>query len=206
MSLEPWRTRLRARWRAVARLEPVAWLVLAGFLGYRIAPQVAAAFGVGSTTAPAPGFAVRTLAGDSLSSESLRGKVVLVNFWATWCPPCRLEMPGFQAVYDRRKADGFVVLGISTDVTGPAAVSGFLAERDITYPVAMASGDITRRFGDSRMLPTSYLIDRQGRIRHEVRGIFASVALEQAVERLLAESGSDSTAAVTTAAIGARDE
>ena len=87
MSLDHWRTRLRAHRRTVARLEPIAWLVLAGFIGWRIWPQAAAAFGVGSTTAPAPGFAVRTLGGDSLSSESLRGTVVLVNFWATWCPP-----------------------------------------------------------------------------------------------------------------------
>ena len=206
MSLALWRTRLRARWRAVARLEPIAWLVLAAFLGWRIWPQVAAAFGVDSTTAPAPGFAVRTLAGDSLSSESLRGKVVLVNFWATWCPPCRVEMPGFQAVYDQRKADGFVVLGISTDVTGPGTVSQFLAEREITYPVAMATGGITRRFGDSRVLPTSFLIDRQGRIRHEVRGIFASVALGQAVDRLLAEPAADSTAGIPTTATRPRDE
>ena len=206
MSLTHWRTRLRARWRALARLEPIGWLVLAGFLGWRMWPQVAAAFGVDATTAPAPSFAVQTLAGDSLSSASLRGKVVLVNVWATWCPPCRVEMPGFQAVYDRKKADGFVILGISTDVTGPEAVARFLAEREITYPVAMATGGITRRFGDSRALPTSYLIDRQGRIRHEVRGIFGSVALEQAVDRLLAESAVDSMAVTATPPMGGRDE
>ena len=111
---------------------------------------------------------------------------MLVNFWATWCPPCRLEMPGFQTVYDRKKADGFVVLGISTDTGGPDAVKRFLAERGITYPVAMASGGVVRRMGGADLLPTSFLIDRQGRIRHEVRGIFTSVALERAVDRLLA--------------------
>ena len=187
MTHQHWRTRLRARGHSLARFEAIAWIALTGFLGYRIWPQVAAAFGVGSASAPAPTFAVATLAGDSLSSDALRGKVVLLNFWATWCPPCRVEMPGFQAVYDRKRDDGFVVLGISTDATGKESVARFLAERDITYPVAMATRAIVRDFGGSSVLPTSFLIDREGRIRHEVRGIFASVALEQAVNRLLAE-------------------
>jgi thiol-disulfide isomerase/thioredoxin len=203
MTHQHWRTRLRARWRALVRFEAIAWIALAGFLGYRIWPQVAAAFGIDSTSAPAPGFAVRTLAGDSLSSGALRGKVVLLNFWATWCPPCRVEMPGFQRVYDRKKGDGFVVLGISTDAMGRESVARFLVERNITYPVAMATGPIVREFGDSRVLPTSFLIDREGRVRHEVRGIFAAVALEQAVDRLLAETPTDSAAATPK---GAGDE
>lgn len=112
---------------------------------------------------------------------------MLVNFWATWCPPCRVEMPGFQAVYDEFRDSGFVVLGISTDAGGRAPVEGFLRERRITYPVAMASGNVVSAFGGADLLPTSYLIDRQGRIRNEVRGIFASIALRQAVKRLLSE-------------------
>jgi peroxiredoxin len=113
--------------------------------------------------------------------------VVLVNFWATWCAPCRVEMPGFQDVYDRRRAEGFTVVGVSTDAVGPARVGRFLREHDISYPVAMASGGIVRDFGGVRALPTSFLLDRQGRIRHEVRGYFAEATLDQAVRRLLAE-------------------
>lgn len=169
------------------RFEALAWIALAAFLAYRIWPQVAAAFGVASASTAAPDFQVTTLAGQALSSEQLRGKVVLVNFWATWCPPCRVEMPGFQAVYDRRKDQGFVVLGISTDAGGREPVERFLAERDITYPVAMATGSVVRDFGGANVLPTSFLIDRDGRVRYEVRGIFTSVALGQAVDRLLAE-------------------
>lgn len=99
-------------------------------------------------------------------------------------------MPGFQAVYEEFRDSGFVVLGISTNVGGRAPVAEFLRERRITYPVAMASGDVGRAFGGVNFLPTSYLIDRQGRIRNEVRGIFASVALRQAVARLLSEPAS----------------
>lgn len=187
MSIRDWRVYPRRIARALMRLESFAWLALALFLGYRIWPQVAAAFGVVGSNVAAPEFQVTTLDGRTLSSRELRGKVVLVNFWATWCPPCRFEMPGFQSVYDRRKAEGFVVLGISTDAAGRAPVERFLEERRITYPVAMATGGVVQRFGGASALPTSFLIDRDGRIRHEVRGVFASVALDQAVGRLLAE-------------------
>jgi peroxiredoxin len=117
----------------------------------------------------------------------LRGHVVLVNFWATWCLPCRVEMPGFQAVYDRKKDEGFVVLGISTDAGGRDGVVRFLKDHGITYPVALASGDVAQRFGGVNLLPSSFLMDRKGRIRSEVRGIFSSIALDRAVDRLLAE-------------------
>ncbi len=164
------------------------WMAMALFVGSRIWPQVAAAFGVTSANAAAPTLQLTTLDGQSISSDSLRGKVVLLNFWATWCPPCRIEMPGFEAVYERKRSQGFVVLGISTDAGGSDGVRAFLAAHHITYPVAMASASVVRDFGGATVLPTSFLIDRQGRIRNEVRGAFASFALEPAVDHLLAES------------------
>lgn len=176
---------LRARPRA--RIEALLWLALAAFLGYRIWPQVAAAFGIASAGTAAPDFQLTTLDGTVVSRDALRGRVVLVNFWATWCPPCRVEMPGFQDVYDRKRPEGFTILGVSTDAAGSQHVARYLWEHEITYPVAMASGGIVRAFGGARALPTSYLLDRQGRIRHTVTGIFTEVALEQAVNRLLAE-------------------
>jgi peroxiredoxin len=166
----------------------VVWIGLLAFLGFRLWPQVAAGLGVASSASrQAPDYQFTTLSGDTASLAGLRGKVVLVNFWATWCPPCRVEMPGFQRVYEDHRDEGFVVLGLSTDMRGEDQVREFLAERGITYPNAMARGSIGRDFGGSNMLPTSYLIDRQGRIRNEVRGIFTSVALDQAVSRLLDE-------------------
>lgn len=166
----------------------VVWIGVLAFLGFRLWPQVAAGLGVASSASrQAPDYQFTTLGGDTASLAGLRGKVVLVNFWATWCPPCRVEMPGFQRVYEDRKDEGFVVLGLSTDMHGEDKVREFLAGRGITYPNAMARGSVGRDFGGSNMLPTSYLIDRQGRIRNEVRGIFTSVALDQAVSRLLDE-------------------
>lgn len=189
MSNQSWRARLRA----LARFEAIFWIALAAFIGYRIWPQVAAAFGVAATAKAAPAFELTTLTGDTVSDHRLRGKVVLVNFWATWCPPCRVEMPGFQAVYDAKKDAGFVVLGVSTDAMGPEPVERFLEERAITYPVAMATTAVIQSFGGANVLPTSFLLDREGRIRYEVRGIFASVTLARAVDRLLAEPAGGAT-------------
>ncbi len=167
----------------------VAWLLGLGFLGFRLWPELAAAAGLpaGSAPAPAPALRLATLAGDSIRPEDLRGKVVLVNFWATWCPPCRVEMPGFESVWRSRAGRGFTIVGIADDAAPSAAIRSFLRDRGIGYPVAMADGDVVRAFGSPNVLPTSFLVDRAGRIRYTVRGIFAQPALALAVDRLLAE-------------------
>lgn len=174
----------RFSWRT---LETLAWLLVFGFLAWRLSPQVAAALGMGAPGDRAPSFAVRTLDGTVLSSDELRGRVVLVNFWATWCPPCRWEMPAFERVYRDKREHGFVLLGLSRDRGGEAEVREFLAERGITYPVAFAPDDLVRAFGGVQALPTSILIDREGRIRQRVSGVFAEPTLRMAVDRLLDE-------------------
>ena len=192
-----------SRLRRLLTPERIGWALLVGFLAWRLSPQAGAAFGVTSLNQAAPDFRVTTLAGAPVTPDSLRGKVVLLNFWATWCPPCRVEMPGFQDVYDEHRDDGFVVLGVSTDRAGRDPVREFLQENGITYPVAMANGEIVNAYGGARVLPTSFLIDREGRIRHEVRGYFTEVALRQAVRRLLDEdAGGDADAGSDVAVAG----
>ncbi len=135
----------------------------------------------------APGLKVKTLDGDHISLSDLRGKVVLVNFWATWCPPCRAEMPSFEQVWRERQKDGFVVLGLSADEDGSGPVSAFLQDRGVTYPVAMATASAKRAFGGATALPASFLIDKQGVVRRTVTGVFDERLLRQDVNRLLAE-------------------
>ncbi len=179
--------------------EALLWVALGIFVGHRLWPQVAAAAGVPSSDlAAAPAFQLTTLDGHVVTSDQLRGKVVLLNFWASWCPPCRFEMPGFESVYERNRDKDFVVIGVSMDAGSAAGVKKFLAENHISYPVAMATGDIVESYGGVNLLPTSFLIDQQGRVRNQVQGIFAAVALEQAVNRLLG----DSTAAAPTLTTG----
>ena len=157
------------------------------FAGSRLGPQIAAAVGVERDLGTVPAFTVETLEGVRIDSEELRGQVVLVNFWATWCGPCRFEMPGFQKVYEDLRDEGFVILGLSTDRESPAIVAEFVEERGVTYPIAMSSGALESRFGGLRGLPMSFLVDRSGQIRHKVFGYFTGPTLRLAVRRLLDE-------------------
>jgi peroxiredoxin len=173
----------------VRGVEALLWLAVAGLFVVRVAPQVRAAMGWGSASTGAPAVTFEMLDGRTVPLHDLKGQVVLVNFWATWCPPCRAEMPGFQKVYDARHADGFTVVGVSMDEGPRPQVASFLRDHTISYPVAVATPEVVAAFGGIDSFPTSFLIDREGRVRYTVRGIFAGPALRAAVDRLLAEHG-----------------
>lgn len=173
-----WRTALR--WG-----ERILWTGVAIFALVRLGPQIGALTGIGPALGSAPEFSVQTLDGAVVSPETLRDRVVVVNFWATWCPPCRLEIPALQKLHEELADEGLVVLGLSTDAGGTAVVQDFLEERDVSYPVAMATPAIRRAFGGVSALPTTFILDRDGVIRHRVLGFFAPPALKVAVNRLL---------------------
>ena len=165
--------------------EILFWIGLLGVVGYRFGPQMGAALGMwGEDTEVVSDAGFQTLDGQFITLETLKGKVVLVNAWATWCPPCVMEMPGFQRVYEEYKDQGFTVLGISRDQGSPDLVRAFLRQNKITYPVAMAWQPSLDAFEVSS-LPTSFLLGRDGRIKHRVEGIFAEPALKMAVRILL---------------------
>ena len=192
----PWRPmRFTTVWNRVKRpLEIILWMGVLGFVVYRFGPQVGAALGMGGedTKVGGRGETIRTLDGATLSLEELDGKVVLVNVWATWCPPCVIEMPGFQKVYEAYRDQGFVILGLSRD-QDPAQVLTFLQRKGITYPVAMSRdvdlGEISR----VGTLPSSFLMGRDGRIKHRVEGLFAEPTLRMAVKKLLEDDGTPSS-------------
>ena len=114
---------------------------------------------------PAPALRLVDLEGKAVDWKRFEGKVVLVDFWATWCVPCRLSMPEMQKVHDRYRARGFSVIGISVDQQGPANVERFVATRKLTYPIAIddLKDPVALRFG-VRALPTAFLVDGKGRI------------------------------------------
>ncbi len=180
----------RPWWRT---LELVLWLGVAALFVWRFAPQAGAALGWPSRGVAAPAVTLRLLDGGTLDLAALEGNVVLLNFWATWCPPCRAEMPAFQELYDERRAAGFTVVGVAMDDGPRERVDTFLGERAISYPVGFATPAALAAFGGVASLPTSVLIDRRGRIRYTVRGYFAETTLRAAVNRLLAEGGGEGT-------------
>ena len=176
-------TTKQRRW--FSRLEISLWVLVAGALLYHFTP--AAPLKPVTEGEVAPPFSVHAFSGQKVDLDDLRGKVVLVNFWATWCPPCRLEMPGFESVFEDYRNRGFTVVGLSADLTGEAGVREFVRERGITYPVAMASEEVRRRYGGVDMLPQSFLLDRRGRVRKMVSGVFSESVLRRSVEELLTE-------------------
>ncbi|MGD8322577.1 MAG: TlpA disulfide reductase family protein [Gemmatimonadota bacterium] len=157
------------------------------FVAIRLGPQLGALVGVSTDPTAAPSYTLVTLDGDTIQSADLAGKVVVVNFWATWCIPCRLEMPSLEKLHEKHQGDDLVVLGFNVDVGGEGTVRDFLRERHISYQVGRASQRARRAFGGIPGIPTTFIVDRKGVIRHRVVGYFAPPALNVAVDRLLGE-------------------
>lgn len=189
--MTPWKERLRRAWsHPVARwTERAFWVVLALFVLHRLGPQISALTGIGPTLGTAPAFEVTTLDGTDIDSETLRGKVVVVNFWATWCVPCRVEMPAFQKLHERYSDDQVLVLGLATDAQGARVVEPWLRERGISFPVALATPALERKFGGISAIPTTFIIGPDGVIRNRVFGLFAPPAMNAAVKRLVEAGG-----------------
>ena len=131
---------------------------------------------------PAPD--VPTVPGQRLAD--LRGQVVLVNFWATWCPYCRHEMPAMQDFYAAHRDKGFTIVAYSVD-DSQATVAAFMRENGYTFAAPLAEAGVSAAFGDVDRLPTSFVIDRTGRIRHKISGQVHAGRLEDLILPLLAE-------------------
>jgi cytochrome c biogenesis protein CcmG/thiol:disulfide interchange protein DsbE len=112
----------------------------------------------------APNFTLKDANGAAVNLADYQGKVVLVNFWATWCGPCEVEIPWFVEFEQKYKARDFAVLGISMDDDGWKSVRPYIASHKINYRVVIGSEMVSQQFGDIDSLPTSFILDRQGRI------------------------------------------
>jgi thiol-disulfide isomerase/thioredoxin len=132
---------------------------------------------------PAPAFTLRDLDGREVSPASLRGKVVIVNFWATWCGPCRAEIPDLVALQTKYR-DTLQVIGISEDEAGVEVVKRFAAEHKINYPVAMITPEVEKLFPGISALPTSFIIDRDSRIVQKHVGMLTARTTEYEARHL----------------------
>jgi thiol-disulfide isomerase/thioredoxin len=133
-----------------------------------------------------PDFIVEDLKGHRISSADLRGKVVLVDFWATWCQPCKKEMPGYQKLLDRYGSRGFAVVGFKFDtMMDTEDPIKFAKKIGVYYPLAVATNDLKQKFGGMEGLPTTMIYDRQGILRKKEIGFEYTDAFEAAIRPLL---------------------
>lgn len=135
----------------------------------------------------APNFRLRDLNGHSVSLSDLRGKVVLLNFWATWCGPCRVEMPAMEELYRTFSRNDFEILAVSTDAQGASVTRPFQQENHLTFPILH---DADYRVGltyGARSLPMTFMVDRQGIVRHQIFGArdWAAAEAHQLVQMLM---------------------
>jgi peroxiredoxin len=138
---------------------------------------------------PAPEFALRDLAGHPVSLADYRGKAVLINFWATWCTPCQVEMPWFVALQQKYASQGFTVLGIDKDYTEDLPkVPGFARKMNLNYPVLYGNAKTYAEYGCCDYLPMSYYVDRAGTVRIATVGLGERDTVETYIRRLLQSS------------------
>lgn len=135
----------------------------------------------------APNFTLPSLGGDDFILSSLKGKVIILDFWATWCSPCRKEIPGFIELYREYKDEGLEIVGVCLE--SEAAVKPFAEETGINYALVFANQEIVQRYGGIRYVPTTFIIDRQGNIIKKHIGYTSRETFEEEIKELLSRKG-----------------
>ena len=134
---------------------------------------------------PAPAWKLKDLDGREVSSDQFKGKVVVVDFWATWCGPCIEEIPGYIALQKKYGPEGLVIVGVSMDRRGPAHVKQFAQARGMNYTLVMGDEAVVEAFGNFQAIPTTFLISREGRILHQKTGAAPVEEYEKRVQAAL---------------------
>jgi peroxiredoxin len=134
---------------------------------------------------PAPNFKLKTADGKTVELKKLAGKAVVLNFWATWCGPCRQEIPGMVRVYEKYKSKGLEIVGISVDQRGWDVLKQFLAKNTITYPIVLGGQEEAEAYGGIEAIPTTFFVDRKGNIVSKAVGAMEEEDFEKAVKGIL---------------------
>jgi thiol-disulfide isomerase/thioredoxin len=179
-----------------------AWIAVAVLLGgtwiwiSRVPESQVGVPGEGLETAPrkgflAPDFTLVTLDGTTVQLSDLRGRPVLINFWASWCGPCRAEMPHIEAAYEAHSDEGLIVLGID-QLESPPLVADFVEEFNLTFPIPLDRDGLVSEAYRARALPTSFFVDANGIIRETFTGPMTAGLIESKLELILSISAQGS--------------
>jgi peroxiredoxin len=137
----------------------------------------------GEVAGMAPAFTLTDLAGKSVSLADFRGKVVVLDFWATWCPPCKREIPDFIDLQKEYGSQGVQIVGIALDE--PDKVKAFAAQNGMNYPVLIGSNEVAMKYGGIEGIPTTFIIDKSGKIVNKFEGFRPRQIFETEVKKLL---------------------
>ena len=165
----------------------VVMVISAAHMHHRRAAGAVQGNGVGTV---APDFTLTTLDGKQVKLSDYRGKAVLLNFWATWCGPCKVEIPWFMDLEKQYSSQGLVVLGVAMDDDGKNSVSKFAKEMKIDYTVVLGNDDVADQYGGVAGLPTTFYVDRNGKIVKKVEGLAGESDIEDGIKQALATGNS----------------
>ncbi len=139
---------------------------------------------------PAPDFALASLDGKTtLKLSDFHGKAILLNFWATWCEPCKIEMPWFVELQKQYGPQGLQVLGVAMDDTDPKDISEFVHKMGVNYPIAMGKEAVGDQYGGIPYLPSTFYIDRDGKVVDRVYGLVSRSEIEDDIKKALSSTG-----------------
>jgi peroxiredoxin len=138
-------------------------------------------------TNAAPDFTLKDINGKSVSLSDFKGKVVVLNFWATWCTPCIHEIPDFNALQAKYGSSGVQFIGVAVDDEGISKVKPWVQKNNVGYPILLSDDDIFKKYGDMSAIPTTFIIDRSGNIRERYVGARQRQVLEDKLVPLVAE-------------------
>jgi thiol-disulfide isomerase/thioredoxin len=134
-----------------------------------------------------PPWTLKDLSGKTVSLSDFKGKVVVLDIWATWCPPCRAEIPHFIELQNEFKDKGVTVVGLSVDSTGPEAVAKFVQENKMNYPIVMADEATATAYGADQGIPLTIVIDKNGQVVGRHLGLTDKETFEDEIHKALAE-------------------
>jgi len=169
------------------------------YVGYHRARRSGPAFAPQLTQSSlAPDFSLESLDGKTMRLSDYRGKAVLLNFWATWCGPCKIEMPWFVELQKQYAAQGFQIVGVAMDDASKEDISKFAKDMGVNYPILIGKESVGDQYGGVPALPESFLIGRDGKIVDKMIGLHGKAEIEDGIKKALDTQPAKSTASVLT--------